>query len=117
MKKHCSVQGKLGFSCDALLNAQVLLSLTRQAVSAAGANASHWHSTNVVVLAGGGSSGSPWWMEEDEDLAEAGLHARVQGACPREPVSLEGGNQCTGDRVAAHACEIPWACKAGLLTG
>lgn len=121
MKKHSSVQGKLGFSCDALLNAQVLLSLTRQAVSAAGANAPHWHSINVVVLelAGGGSSSSPWWTEEDEELAKAGLLARVQGACPREPVSLEGGNQCTRERVqlmlVRYHRPAKWGCRLGRV--
>lgn len=63
MKKQCSVQSKLGFSCDVLLNPQMFLSLTRQAVRAAGA--SHltdtvcmllywnWHEREVVAVLGG----------------------------------------------------------------
>lgn len=44
-----SVQGKLGFSCEALLNICVFLCLMRQAVRPSGASASHWHSVNVAA--------------------------------------------------------------------
>lgn len=61
MKKHYFVQGKFGFLCHTLLNLQVLLSLTRQTMKAAGVKASHQHSVSVAALelAGAGCISSP----------------------------------------------------------
>ena len=57
---------------------------------AAGANASHWHAVNAAALelAEGAGRSSAGWKEESEELAEAVLLARVQGACHREYVSF-----------------------------
>lgn len=63
MKKQYSVHGKFGISHHTLLNLQLLLSLTRQTMKAAGVKASHQPSVSVSVaaleLAGAGCRSSP----------------------------------------------------------
>lgn len=98
MKKQYSVQGKSRFSCHTLLNLQVLLTLTRQTMKAAGVKASHQHSVSVCCCTGVGRSrmqkqafvkGGGW-----EDSRSPSRQAAK--GFPREPASLEGGNSQTG---------------------